>query len=66
MISSPHTGRNAPNPRSRLSVLVDVATAAAEDARASGLHSVADQVDALRARAAEIALGLWRYESREQ
>lgn len=52
--------RNAPNPSSKLSALVDVAQAAVDDARAVGLHGVADELDTVRARVADIAIRLWR------
>ncbi len=60
--ASPHseTRRNAPNVTSTLSILVDVAQAAIDDARAAGLSSVADELDSVRARVASIALRMWR------
>ncbi len=51
---------NAPNVTSTLSILVDVAQAAVDDARAAGLYGVADELDCIRARVATIALRLWR------
>jgi hypothetical protein len=56
------TRPNAPNVGSRLSVLVDVAQAAIDDARAAGLHGIADELDTLRAPIATLALRLWRAE----
>lgn len=52
--------RNAPNVNSTLSNLVDVAQAAVDDARAAGLHGIADELDTVRARVASIALRMWR------
>ncbi len=52
--------RNAPNVNNRLSSLVDVTQDAVDDARAAGMHSVADELDCIRARVATIALRLWR------
>jgi len=52
--------RNAPNVNNRLSILVDVTQAAVDDARATGLHGVADELDTLRARVATLAFRLWR------
>ncbi len=54
------TRRNAPNVNSTLSILVDVAQAAVDDARVAGLYPLADELDSIRARAATIALRLWR------
>jgi len=56
------TRRNAPNVTSTLSILVDVAQAAVDDARAAGLSGVADELDTIRARVATLALRLWRAE----
>jgi len=53
-------GRNAPNVNNRLSIVVDVAQAAIDDARAAGLHGIADELDTVRARVATLALRLWR------
>jgi hypothetical protein len=66
MIDPLHGQRNAPNPRSRLSVLVDVATAAVDDAQAAGMHALATELHAIRTRAAELAIALWRCEGRER
>lgn len=52
--------RNAPNITSALSIFVDMAQAAVNDARAAGLYGVADELDCIRARVAGIALRLWR------
>lgn len=51
--------KNAPNANSALSRLVDVAQAAVDDARAAGLHGIADELDAYRSRIATLALRLW-------
>lgn len=56
------TRRNAPNVTSRLSVLVDVAQAAVDEAEAAELYGIADELDCIRARVAGIALRLWRAE----
>lgn len=64
--STSHARRNAPNPSSRLSVLVDVAQAAVDDARAGGLHGIADELDAIRARVATLAHRRWREEGRDR
>ncbi len=53
------TRRNAPNVNNRLSILVDVAQAAVDDARAAGLYGIADELDALRARIATLAIRRW-------
>src|SRR5215467_2003985 len=65
MIAHPHSRRNAPNPRGRLSNLVDTATAAADDAQAAGMHVLATELHQIRMRAAELAMHLWRCEGRE-
>jgi len=54
------TRRNAPNVKSTLSMLVDVAQDAVDDARAAGLYGIADELDSVRARVASIALRLRR------
>ncbi len=53
------TGRNAPSVNAPLSRLVDVAQAAIDDARAAGLHGIADELDTVRARVATLALRRW-------
>ncbi len=60
-MNTPHTEtrRNAPNVTNRLSILVDVTQGAVDDARATGLHGIADELDTVRARVASIALRLW-------
>ncbi len=60
--TQPETRRNAPNVNSTLSNLVDVAQAAVDDARAAGLHGIADELDMIRARVAWLAIKLWRGE----
>jgi hypothetical protein len=57
---TPHIGKNAPNTNAALSRLVDVAQATIDEARAAGLHGIADELDSVRARVATIALNLWR------
>lgn len=61
---TPHTEtrRNAPSVTCTLSVLVDVSQAAIDDARAAGLHGIADELDMIRARVAWLAIKLWRGE----
>lgn len=51
--------KNAPNANATLSRLVDAAQAAIDDARAAGLHGIADELDSVRARVATLALRLW-------
>ncbi len=53
------SGRNAPNVTNRLSIVVDVTKVAIDDARAAGLHGIADELDTVRARVATLALRLW-------
>lgn len=55
-------GRNAPNINNRLSLIVDATQAVVDDARAIGMHGVADELDTIRERIAGIALRLWRAE----
>ncbi len=62
----PEAWRNAPNVTSTLSILVDVAPVAVDDARAAGLSGVADELDTVRARVATPAFGLWRAEGDER
>lgn len=54
--------RNAPNVNSVLSLLVDHVQFAVDEARAAGLHSIADQLDTHRDGLAGIALDLWSRE----
>lgn len=54
--------RNAPGVNARFSQSVDVLTAVAEDARAVGLHRIADELVTARDRIAALALDLWRGE----
>ncbi len=54
--------RNAPNVNSVLSLTVDAVQWAIDEARAAGLHSIADQLDSHRDGIAAIAMRTWRNE----
>lgn len=58
----PPTPRNAPNLNSTLSLLVDHIQHVTDEARANGLHALADQLDTHRDSIAGIALRVWRAE----
>ncbi len=46
--------------RNESSIAALVAQAAVDEARAAGLHGIADELDSIRARVATLALRLWR------
>lgn len=58
----PGRQRNAPGVNTRLSQCVDLMSAAVEEARAAGLHRIADELVTARDRVAALALDLWRGE----
>jgi len=58
--------RNAPGVDARLAQSVDVLTAAAEDARATGLHDIATTLFSYRDSIASLALELWKREGCER
>ncbi len=60
------TRRNAPSLANHLSRLVDSITLEIEDARAVGLHAIADELDRARQIVVEAAITAWRAEGRER
>lgn len=60
------TRRNAPNVHSTLSLTVDAVQWAVDEARAAGLHGLADELDRYRDGIATIALRVWRAEEGER
>ncbi len=63
--TGPGGQRNAPGVNTRLSQCVDVLSAAVEEARAAGLHRIADELVTARDRVATLALDLWKREGCE-